>query len=133
MPRAAVPPTLRVAQLTGGKSVWSYLPSSNKILCQPCSHAIQITDKIKFYAESHAKSQKHKNNVEARKMRQSFITDQAGSSNCTNAYFQDMAKSFLKANIPFNKIEVPAFKSFLERHTGKTSLTESTLQKFFTN
>ena len=40
-----------------------------------------------------------------------------------------MAKTFLKANIPFNKIEHPAFKPFLERHTGKASPTESTLRK----
>ncbi|VVC40458.1 Hypothetical protein CINCED_3A009796 [Cinara cedri] len=51
------------------------------------------------------------------------------NSNSKNVFFEDSCNVFVAVNIPLHKLGNHVLKSFLEKHTGKSILDESTLRK----
>ena len=96
-----------------------------------CVHTESVWQvEIRFLAKNHAETAKHKKAVSNNAKRQFFIDNQKKEgTSAENGSFRDMARGFVKANIPLNKIEQPDFRASLEKHTGKSCPHKSTLRR----
>ena len=130
MGKSKVSGSLVVCELHGCKKVWEYNNAKDEVVCTLCPHRFSVTGQVRFLAKTHAETAKHKKAVSNNAERQTFINNQkTEGTSAENGYFCDMVTAFVKANIALNKIELPDFGAFLEKHTGKSSLHESTPRK----
>lgn len=104
------------------------------LYCLACD--TDITAKQRCQVKQHVETSKHISNV-ARKNKsdtsssQELLTTMAGStvqSRKTSKFTMDLAKCFLRANIPLHKIRHPDIVEFLEEHTKYTAPSEFTLR-----
>lgn len=61
------------------------------------------------------------------KKKQLFVLDANPKSG--NVFNEDLCAALVVSNIPWNKLQIPEFKNFLEKYTGKHIPDESTLRK----
>jgi len=62
-----------------------------------------------------------------KKKKQLFVLDAKQKSG--NVFNEDLCAALVVSNIPRNKLQIPEFKNFLEKYTGKHIPDESTLRK----
>jgi len=51
--------------------------------------------------------------------------------NSGNIFNEDLCSALIVDNIPWNKLQIPKFKNFLEKYSGKNIPDESTLRKHY--
>ena len=127
MVRPKQTPTEAISKLEGGRKVWEFITTVEKLRCKPCGFMINFDRRVKTRAEDHIKTEKHRNHVQL-SQRQTY-TDLAPDKK--NEFFADLTKALVKSNIPLNKVINPNLKSFLEKWTKKELPSESTLQKTY--
>jgi len=97
------------------------------VYCQVCNKMItcikksQIVQHINTTLHSSALKRKTDNK------KQLFVLE-AKSKN-PNIFNEELCASLISANIPWNKLQVPQFKAFLEKYTGNHIPDERTLRK----
>ncbi|CAH2012208.1 unnamed protein product [Acanthoscelides obtectus] len=113
------------------------------VYCNSCSK--QVSSNQKFQIDQHLATAVHKE-MEKRfngKMQQTFVsTALCGSSqqnqDSKNEFYFDLCNSMVQSNIPWNNLEQPAFRKFLEKYCNRHIPNESTLRnnylkKFYQN
>lgn len=105
------------------------------LFCLLCN--IQVNAKQVSTIAQHLETTKHKKSVE-RKMKCGSSSNQTllttlqtavDESRNTNDFTVDLARCFLKANIPLHKISHPSMKESLEKHTKYVAPSESVLRQ----
>ena len=127
MVRPKQTPTEAISKLEGGRKVWEFIPTIEKLRCKPCGFMINFDRRVKTRAEDHIKTEKHRNHVQLSQRQ----TDMDSVPDKKNEFFADLTKALVKSNIPLNKVENPNLKSFLEKCTKKELPSESTLRKTY--
>lgn len=98
------------------------------VFCQLCDKKIVCTKK--FQLQQHVDTALHGSAVKRRaneNKKQLFVLDAKSKSG--NIFNEDLCSALIQANIPWNKLQIPEFKNFLEKYTGKHIPDESTLRK----
>ena len=127
MVRPKQTPTDDISKLEGGRKVWDFISTVEKLRCKPCGFMINFDRRVKTRAEEHIKTEKHRNHVQL-SQRQTYMDSVPDKK---NKVFADLTKALVKSNIPLNKVENPNIKSFLEKWTKKELLSQSTLRKTY--
>ncbi len=107
--------------ITNGKSITCILCGNKELIC-----------KKKYHVDSHCASASHiaaAHRSQRDKLKQATLPTVCTSAVNKNTFNEDLCKALLCANIPLWKLTNPAFKSFLEKYTGKHVPEESTLRK----
>ncbi|PSN38272.1 hypothetical protein C0J52_16895 [Blattella germanica] len=95
-------------------------------MCQVCNKSIGCS--MKSQLAQHLHSALHTNNKNRVSSRQVLLT-QMGQRNSKNVFFKDMCRAMIAENIPWNKLQVPEYRSFLEKYCNTIIPDESTLRK----
>lgn len=105
-----------------------FTSDGNVIFCQPCGKDVKC--KKKFQLEQHTKTSAHL----AAKVRKT-LTVQALLTNMrpvsqANTFSVDLCKALVCSNIPWNKLNNPSFRAFLEKYCVNQNIPdESTMRK----
>ena len=100
------------------------------LFCKICECALPGATKIS-HIKQHISSVKHKQNIPSTTTstaRQTLLKETFVDQK-TNEFSMDLCKTFIEANIPLKKTSHPSVVSFLEKYTGKTIPSESTLRQ----
>lgn len=98
------------------------------VVCQVCNKKIGCS--MKSQLDQHVSSAMHtKNKSLQSSKRQVLLTQMQQSLSGRNAFFQDLCRAMVAANIPWYKLQVPEFRSFLQKYCGQQIPDESTLRK----
>jgi len=84
----------------------------------------------KFRIQQHVDTALHNNALKRRandNKKQLFVLD--ANPKYGNIFNKDLCSTLIVANIPWNKLQIPEFKNFLEKYTGKHIPDERTLRK----
>uniref|UniRef100_A0A2S2PVX4 DUF659 domain-containing protein n=1 Tax=Sipha flava TaxID=143950 RepID=A0A2S2PVX4_9HEMI len=98
------------------------------VFCQLCDKKIVCTKK--FQIQQHVDTALHKSALNRKandNKQQFFVLDAKPKSG--NIFNEDFCSALIVANIPWNKLQIPEFKNFLEKYTGKHIPDESILRK----
>ncbi|PSN39119.1 hypothetical protein C0J52_17476, partial [Blattella germanica] len=99
------------------------------IFCQVCNK--QIACEKKFQLSQHSTTNQHlaaKNKQSS--LKQMLLTQQTpSSSNLKNEFCSDLCHALIAANIPWNSLNNPTFRNFLDKYCKHTIPSESTLRK----
>ncbi|CAH2000134.1 unnamed protein product [Acanthoscelides obtectus] len=106
------------------------------VYCNACSK--QVSSNQKFQIDQHLATAIHKE-MESRfngKVQQTFgSTALCGSSqqneDSKNEFYFDLSNSMAQSNIPWNKLEQPAFRKVLEKYCNRHIPNESILRKSY--
>ena len=52
-------PTEAISKLAGGRKVWEFIPTVEKLRCKPCGFMINFDRRVKARAEDHIKTERH--------------------------------------------------------------------------
>ena len=111
----------------GGTKVWEYNHTKNEVFCKLCTASFGI--ERRSVIAGHVGTKKHKRNMELLEAG-SLSTKQVMLSTAPiqrPVFTMDLATMLVEANIPINKVEHPAFVSFVEKYCKKTVPSRSTL------
>jgi len=98
------------------------------VFCSVCNK--QVTATRKFLLEQHVKSAMHVNrSKKAKPLNQKLLTNLNFEDATQKVFCQDLCEAMVAANIPWNKLEIPKFKSFLEKYMNRQIPSESTIRK----
>ena len=104
------------------------------IFCTACEKPISCSKK--FQVGQHLKTVSHQNNLKkASKPKQKLLSNAVAETSANNdprrQFSMDLAKALTSANIPWNKVNNPAFSKFLGKYQneGQNVPDESTLRK----
>ena len=122
MPKEQLGVNNLISKLHGGKKIWNYIPSKNKLVCTACSYDIVYGDKIMFLAEALGKTGKHVKNVANAEKRQQFMFQYHNGKQ----FYSDLAKAMVRSNIPLKK---PAGKNFCGSGVGARALQSPLFEK----
>jgi hypothetical protein len=86
----------------------------------PCSKKSQLTQHVE--TALHKNSLKRSENLK----KQVFFVENKSKHDSFN---EELCRSLVVANIPWNKLQVPLFREFLEKYTSRHIPDESTLSK----
>ena len=111
-------------------SVDSALITDGKtVLCQTCDKRIGCT--MKSQIDQHLRSNlhiKYKQRVSSKK--QVLLTQLQGRPTSSNSeFYKELCMALVAGNIPWNKLQVPEFKHFLQKYCNRNIPDESTLRK----
>ena len=115
MVRPKQTPTEAISKLAGGRKVWEFIPTVEKLRCKPCGFMITFDGRVQTGPENHIKTEKHRNHVQL-SQRQTYMDSVPDKK---NEFFADLTKALVKSNIPLNKVGNPNLESFLEKWTKK--------------
>jgi len=98
--------------------------SETNYRCNSCAENYNCKSK-NFTAniKIHVKTKKHKLNIE---LKESTNIDESD-----NQFYIDLAKAFIEANIPLNKLNHPSFRNFLQKYLRIVCPDESTIRKMW--
>ena len=106
-----------------------YTTDGKLIFCQVCNK--QIACEKKFQLSQHSTTNQHlaaKNKQSS--LKQTLLTQQTpSSSNLKNEFCSDLCHALIAANIPWNSLNNPTFRNFLDKYCKHTIPSESTLRK----
>ena len=84
----------------------------------------------RFQVIQHIATDKHKRSKERGSgPQQTFISASSSDAARETSFNTDLCCALIRADIPFQKLSNPNFKSFLERYSGMKVLDERTLRK----
>lgn len=97
------------------------------VYCQVCSKMITCIKKSQIV--QHINTTLHFNALKRKtnNKKQPFVLD--AKFKTTNIFNEELCASLISANIPWSKLQVPQFKTFLEKYTRNLIPYESTLRK----
>ncbi|PSN30524.1 hypothetical protein C0J52_24111 [Blattella germanica] len=86
------------------------------VYCQVCSKEVKCEKK--FQLEQHSRTAAH---IAAKKMQknsapQQLLLTQVRPNSSVNSFSADLCKALVCSNIPWNKLNNPALRSFLEKN-----------------
>jgi len=100
------------------------------IFCQVCDKNIPCTKKSQVTQHVHTNVNinglKRKLNTSSKQL---FLSEATPNENNLNYFNKDLCLALVAANIPWYKMQVPPFRTFLEKYTGKHIPDESALRK----
>lgn len=111
----------------------AFTTDGKAVFCQVCDKNIGCS--MKSQLEQHLQSNLHTRNKErSSSSKQVLLTKmQQQSSSSNSEFYKDMALAMIAANVPWYKLQVPQFKSFLEKYFKRNIPDESTLRKNYLN
>ena len=88
------------------------------IFCKVCH--IEIKGDRRTFIERHCKSKKHSQNIKLlpRNEGSDDVLSTSLSTCSQTEFYKDLCEMMVCANIPFNKLQNPAFNNFLEKYTA---------------
>ena len=92
----------------------------------------QVKCERSFQLKQHDETLAHQKNLERferDRSKQTFLTNALASTG-GDEFSYDLCNAMLGANIPFNKINFPSFKSFLEKYCKRTVPSDATLRNY---
>lgn len=100
------------------------------LFCQCCQE--RITCEQKSQVIQHRKTKKHISYAaKSREKDQCLIAPSTSKRPRVNTFNQDFCAALVESDIPFNKVNNAAFRSFLEKYTGIEPPDESHLRKYY--
>jgi len=90
------------------------------IFCQVCEKNIPCTKKSQVL--QHANTTIHKNGLKSKlntSSKQLFLLEDIPNENNLNDFNKDLFLALVAINRPWSKMQVPPFRKFLEKYTGK--------------
>ncbi|KAJ4437334.1 hypothetical protein ANN_17473, partial [Periplaneta americana] len=97
------------------------------IFCKICSK--QISQEKKCHLKQHVQGAAHKAKAQQKNQLQQTLLTQPTSSNLSSNFYADLTRAFVAANIPWNAIENPVLRQFLQKYCKQNIPSESTLRK----
>jgi len=96
------------------------------IFCQVCNKQIPCSKKSQL--TQHVETALHKNSLKRSEnlKQQVFLVENKPKLDSFN---EELCRSLFVANIPWNKLQEPLFREFLEKYTGRYIPDESTLRR----
>ncbi|KAJ4430864.1 hypothetical protein ANN_19455 [Periplaneta americana] len=96
------------------------------IFCKICK---QISQEKKCHLKQHVQGAAHKAKGQQKNQLQQTLLTQPTSSNLSSNFYADLTRAFVAANIPWNAIENPVLRQFLQKYCKRNIPSESTLRK----
>ncbi|KAJ4444916.1 hypothetical protein ANN_06715 [Periplaneta americana] len=90
---------------------------------------IQISQEKKCHLKQHVQGAAHKAKAQQKNQLQQTLLTQPTSSNLSSNFYADLTRAFVAANIPWNAIENPVLRQFLQKYCKQNIPSESTLRK----
>ena len=120
-----------VSSLPGGKEVWEYIATLNKIRCKPCGYLMECGSRAKVLAKQHAESAKHQKQIQLSLRTRQIDLDSTAENQPGNENFRDLTKCLIESNIPSSKVDNPHFEGFLEKYCRNAAPSSFTLRKCY--
>lgn len=129
MPKAALSLQSKFHKWTAGHE--DLKTDGSIIYCKICDKTIACAKK--FQVEQHLSTSMHKINKKKQPTKHQSLLTQRGESSSKNVFYSDLCKAMVSSNIPWNKLNNPNFKGFLEKYCKQSVPDESTLRKGYLN
>ena len=131
MPRKKTDLTSRLHQAIAKIKDKNIILNGSSLFCQKCSEQVKYTEHtVNARLREHVNSIFHKKNLS--KSNQSLIdagiVNQKRVTNETNKFNIELIEAFTAADIPFEKINNPKIRSFIEKYTKCQVFTPTTLR-----
>ncbi|KAJ4447765.1 hypothetical protein ANN_09773 [Periplaneta americana] len=88
-----------------------------------------ISQEKKCHLKQHVQGAAHKAKAQQKNQLQQTLLTQPTSSNLSSNFYADLTRAFVAANIPWNAIENPVLRQFLQKYCKQNIPSESTLRK----
>ena len=95
MVRPKQTPTEAISKLQGGRKVWEFIPTVEKLRCKLCEFMINFDRRLKTRAEDHIRTEKHRNHVQL-SQRQTYMDSVPDKK---YEFFAHFTKALVKSNI----------------------------------
>ncbi|KAJ4445144.1 hypothetical protein ANN_06945 [Periplaneta americana] len=93
------------------------------------SSVVANTHEKKCHLKQHVQRAAHKAKAQQKNQLQQTLLTQPTSSNLSSNFYADLTRAFVAANIPWNAIENPVLRQFLQKYCKQNIPSESTLRK----
>ena len=97
------------------------------VLCQVCDKKVGCT--MKSQLEQHTRNAVHNKNKQLRSAKKQTLLTQMQTDSPRSEFYKELCEAMVAANIPWNKLQVPKYRAFLEKYCGRQVPDESTLRK----
>ncbi|XP_068898406.1 uncharacterized protein [Tenebrio molitor] len=124
MPKQKISLREKILQWTSKKDLYE-IKSTREMFCKACGKLF-ICEK-KCHLQQHEQTAIHKENIMT-PLRQTLLTQNLEES-ANSTFNMELCNVFLAANIPWHKLQNPAFQNFLTKYCGRKIPDESTLRK----
>ena len=98
----------------GGKGVWSYNATTKSLFCKLCSTSCTTTCRSNI--AQHVETKRHKEKLKVQKQGKGTIQQmltEVVTVDTASTFAKDLATMMVGCDIPFNKVENPAFQAFI--------------------
>lgn len=123
--------SIQVIAEFGGDSVWDFNEKTKEIFCKLCIANCPINRRTAI--QQHVGTKKHKRHLEmmqsGEKMQKQQMITASNFGRNNSEFAKDLSRMMVECNIPFAKVENPAFVSFLEKYAKKTVPSRWSLTK----